>query len=83
LRQFRGHEYELYLAAEDIDHSRTKAKSPQMDGICERFKTVLNEFYRVAFRKKLSTSIADLQEDLDQWSESTMKAGHIRGNGFR
>ena len=48
------HEYELYLAVEDIDHSRTKTKSPQTNhGICERFhKTVLNEFYRVAFRKK-------------------------------
>jgi transposase InsO family protein len=46
------HEYELYLAIEDIDHSRTKTKSPQTNGICERFhKTVLNEFYRVAFRK--------------------------------
>ena len=57
------HEYELYLAVEDIDHSRTKTKSPQTNGICERFhKTVLNEFYRVAFRKKLYASIADLQE---------------------
>jgi hypothetical protein len=25
----RAQEYELYLAVEDIDHSRTKAKSPQ------------------------------------------------------
>jgi len=41
------HEYELYLAVEDIDHSRTKTKSPQTNGICERFhKTALNEFYR-------------------------------------
>jgi transposase InsO family protein len=45
------HEYELYLAVEDIDHSRTKTKSPQTNGICERFhKTVLNEFYRVTKR---------------------------------
>src|SRR6201984_3252034 len=62
------HEYELYLALEDIDHSRTKTKSPQTNGICERFhKTVLDEFYRVAFRKKLYGSIADLQRDLDSW----------------
>ena len=47
------HEYELYLAVEDIDHTRTQVKSPQTNGICERFhKTVLNEFYRVAFRKR-------------------------------
>ena len=62
------HEYELYLAVEDIDHSRTKAKSPQTNGICERFhKTALNEFYRVAFRKKVYRSIDELQADLDLW----------------
>ena len=49
------HEYELYLAVEDIDHSRTKTKNPQTNGIVERFhKTALNEFYRIAFRKKLT-----------------------------
>ena len=64
------HEYELYLAVEDIDHSRTKTKSPQTNGICERFhKTILNEFYRVAFRKKLYGSIEELQADLDRWIE--------------
>jgi transposase InsO family protein len=62
------HEYELYLAVEDIDHSRTKTKSPQTNGICERFhKTVLNEFYRIAFRKKVYRSIDELQADLDVW----------------
>ena len=62
------HEYELYLAIEDIDHTRTKTKSPQTNGICERFhKTMLDEFYRVAFRKKLYRSLAELQADLDQW----------------
>ena len=40
------HEYELYLALEDVDHTRTKTKSPQTNGIAERFhKTVLDEFY--------------------------------------
>jgi transposase InsO family protein len=53
------HEYELYLALEDIDHSRTKTKSPQTNGIVERFhKTVLDEFYRIAFRKKIYGSKA-------------------------
>jgi transposase InsO family protein len=62
------HEYELYLAVENIDHTRTKTKHPQTNGICERFnKTCLNEFYRVAFRKKLYTSLAALQVDLDAW----------------
>jgi transposase InsO family protein len=62
------HEYELYLAVEDIDHTRTKTKHPQTNGICERFnKTVLNEFYRVAFRKKLYRTLEELQADLDVW----------------
>lgn len=62
------HEYELYLAVEDIDHSRTKAKSPQTNGICERFhKTILDEFYRIAFRKKIYNTLDELQADLDTW----------------
>ncbi len=64
----QSHEYQLYLAIEDIDHTRTKTKSPQTNGICERFhRTVLDEFYRVAFRKKIYTSIEALQADLDTW----------------
>ena len=60
------HEYELYLAVEDIDHTRTKTKSPQTNGICERFnRTLLEEFYRVVFRKKIYTSLEELQQDLD------------------
>lgn len=62
------HEYELYLALEDINHSRTKTRSPQTNGIVERFhKTVLNEFYRIAFRKKIYRNIDELQVDLDDW----------------
>jgi hypothetical protein len=57
---------ELYLAVDDIDHSGTKTKSPQTNGICERFhRTVLDEFYRIAFRKKIYHSIDELQADLD------------------
>src|ERR1700756_820685 len=62
------HEYELYLAVENIDHTRTKVKSPQTNGIVERFhRTVLNEFYRVAFRRKIYATIEQLQRDLDLW----------------
>jgi transposase InsO family protein len=62
------HDYQLYLAINDIDHTRTKAKSPQTNGICERFhKTVLQEFYQVTFRKKIYRDIQTLQADLDEW----------------
>jgi len=63
-----NHEYQLYLAIEDIDHSKTKARHPQTNGICERFhRTIKEEFYDIAFRKKVYGSLDDLQADLDQW----------------
>ncbi len=64
------HDYQLYLAINDIDHTKTWAKSPQINGICERFyKTILQEFYQVTFRKKLYGSLEQLQADLDEWLE--------------
>lgn len=64
----KHHDYELYLAINNIEHTKTKAYSPQTNGICERFhKTILNEFYRVAFRKKIYHSLDELQEDLNEW----------------
>lgn len=64
------HEYELYLALEDIDHSKTKARHPQTNGICERFhRTILEEFYQVAFRTTVYTSLEQLQADADAWVE--------------
>jgi len=62
------HEYQLYLALEDIDHSTTRARSPQSNGIVERFqRTMLNEFYQVAFRKKVYRTLEELQADVDTW----------------
>lgn len=64
------HEYALYLAGENIDHSRTKTKGPQTNGLCERsHKTLLDEFSRVAFRKKLYHSLEEFQADLDRFLE--------------
>ena len=62
------HDYQLFLAINDIDHTKTKVKSPQTNGICERFhKTILQEFYQITFRKKLYETVEALQADLDQW----------------
>ena len=62
------HEFQLYLSIEDIDHTKTKAKSPQTNGICERFhRTMQEEFFWIAFRKKIYLSIEELQKDLDEW----------------
>ena len=83
----RGTEYcgnperhELYLAVENIDHSRTKTKSPPTNGIAERLhKTVLNEFYRVAFRKRPRSRSCSAT-----WMSgcrSTTRCAHIRAGG--
>lgn len=62
------HDYQLYLALNDIEHTKTKVRHPQTNGICERFhKTILQEFYQVAFRCKIYRSIEELQTDLDDW----------------
>ena len=62
------HEYVLYLDLENIEHTRTKVKHPQTNGICERFHlTMKNEFYSSAFRRKLYHSIDELQVDVDAW----------------
>jgi len=62
------HPYELYLALNDIEHRRTKVKSPRTNGFVERFnKTALNEFFRKAFREKFYETVESLQKDFDKW----------------
>ena len=65
-----SHHYQLFLGLNEIDHTRTKTKSPQTNGICERFnQTCQNEFYKVAFRKKIYSSLEEIQADLDEFLE--------------
>ena len=50
------------------------------NGIVERFhKTMLDEFYRIAFRKKLYATIDDLQADLDLWMREFNEARPHQG----
>ena len=64
------HPYQIFLELNDIEHRRTKVATPRTNGFVERFnRTVLDEFLREAFRKKLYASVEELQEDLDQWLE--------------
>jgi hypothetical protein len=70
--EFKGkpehHEYELYLQIEGIEHSKTQVRHPQTNGICERLhRTMQEEFYAVAFRKKMYTTLDEMQCDLDEW----------------
>jgi transposase InsO family protein len=62
------HDYQLYLALNDIEHTKTKVRHPQTNGICERFhKTILQEFYQVTLRKQIYTDIESIQKHLDEW----------------
>ena len=59
-------EYALYLDLENIEHSRTKVRSPQTNGICERHnKTRKDKFYSVALRRKVCWSVDEIRFDLD------------------
>lgn len=50
-----------------LDHARTKVKRPHPKAICERFqKTILEAIHQAAPRRKISTSLAELQADLDE-----------------
>jgi transposase InsO family protein len=63
-----NHPYRLYLDLEDIVHTRTKARHPQTNGICERFhRTIQDEFYAIVFRKRIFNTLDDLQAELDEW----------------
>ncbi|EMO33767.1 integrase core domain-containing protein [Leptospira santarosai] len=46
---------------EDIDHSKTKIRRPQSNGICERFhRTVQDEFYALLSGRRHTNSIEDV-----------------------
>ncbi len=61
-----SHPYELFLHLNDIEHTRTKVRHPQTNGAVERLhQTIQNEFYEVAFRKKLYRTLDEIQADLD------------------
>ena len=71
-REFCGrperHPYELFLALNDIEHRLCKVATPMTNGFVERFhRTALDEFFRLAFRKKLFLTVEELQKDLYEW----------------
>ena len=66
--KLENHAYGLFLSVKGMVHSTTKAFSPQTNGMCERFhKTIKEEFFDTAIRKRLYTDLASLQADLDEW----------------
>lgn len=83
-KEFKGkveeHPYELFLALNDIEHRFTKVGTPRTNGFVERFnRTILDEFFREAFRKKFYSSVEELQKDLDRWLDHYNKKRPHRG----
>ena len=80
-----SHPYELYLHLNDIEHTRIRVRRPQTNGSVERLnQTVKDEFYAVAFRKKLYGTIEEIQVDLDDFmayynSQRTNQGRHCQG----
>ncbi len=72
-REYKGrpmiHLYEIFLEFNDIEHRTTKVGHPCTNGFVERFnRTILDEFFRMAFREKLFESVDALQVELDAWT---------------
>ena len=62
------HHYEIYLELNGIEHRKTRIATPQTTGFAERFnRTVKEEFFDIALRQKLYTSVEELQKDLNEW----------------
>jgi transposase InsO family protein len=62
------HAYQLFLQLNEIEHTRIKVRHPQTNGAVERLnQTIQEEFYKVAFRKKLYRSLEEIQADLDEF----------------
>ena len=62
------HEYELYLALEDIDHSRTKTKSPQTTDVIDKCLFARSELFlsraRVTARRRAGREAKALPRSL-------------------
>jgi len=63
-----NHPYELFLHLGEIEHTRTRVRRPQTNGSVERLNQIIkDEFYEVAFRKKLYRTLDEIQTDLDEF----------------
>jgi transposase InsO family protein len=66
----KDHSFERLLTELKIQHRLTKVRHPWTNGACERLnRTILEEFYQVAFRSKLYRSVDELNDDLARFIE--------------
>jgi hypothetical protein len=79
------HKFKDACKRNSIKQTFIKVKHPWTNGYVERFNlTLLEEFYQVAFRKKVYHSLEELQRDLDESSMSiTLREPKKRINSKR
>jgi len=66
----KDHRFERLLKELTVKHRLTKVRHPWTNGACERLnRTILEEFYQVAFRTKIYTSVLELNDDLNRFVE--------------
>lgn len=77
--------FEGFLHLNNIELTRLRVRHPQTNGSVERLnQTIKNEFYEVAFRKKLYRSVEEIQTDLDKFmkyynEKRTNQGRHCQG----
>lgn len=68
--QSKNHSFERLLQELKINHRLTKVRHPWTNGACERLnRTLLEEFYQVAFRTNIYHSVQQLNDDLNRFME--------------
>ena len=71
----QSHEYELYLAVEDIDHSRTKTKSPQTTDVIDKQFLCSAEASRFSVPAVCNDGVA--RRGGQDWPEATARGGMV------
>lgn len=64
-----NHDFQLFLATEEIDHTRTKARHLQTNGICEQFRKITLQL--ISTKSAPGLSLAQRKRDLLVRSEVT------------
>jgi len=66
--EFTARGFQQLLTDYDIKHYRITKGKPLLNGYCERFqRTILEEFYKVAFRKRFFENLKDLDNALQKY----------------
>ena len=64
----KNHSFERLLSELNVRHRLTKVRHPWTNGACERLnRTILEEFYQLAFRTRIYETFEQLNDDLQKY----------------